>query len=247
MLNGNSAGRQFRLDEPRMVLGRHPDCDIVLEVGAVSRQHAKISKVGTDYRIEDLHSRNGTFVNGEQIQGVHVLQNGDRVKICDLTFAFSMDQSSLELRQRDDLNDTSLASAMFVEDGERSNSTIMSRLDIAAGAGGVRLSVNAETKLRALIEITQSLSRALVMDEVLPKLIDSLFKIFIQADRGFVVLKGPDGSLLPKVVRHRRPDNEETIRISRTIVSQVMNTRQAITTRIDSTNPPTTLAWMKLV
>ena len=63
-------------------------------------------------------------------------------------------------------------------------STIMSKLDISSGAAGVRLSVNPEMKLRALIEITQNLRKSLAVDEVLPKLLDSLFKIFVQADRG---------------------------------------------------------------
>ena len=41
-----------------------------------------------DYFIEDLHSRNGTFVNGRLIEGRQLLQNGDRLKICDLSFTF---------------------------------------------------------------------------------------------------------------------------------------------------------------
>ncbi|MBL9083519.1 MAG: SpoIIE family protein phosphatase, partial [Planctomycetales bacterium] len=59
--------------------------------------------------------------------------------------------------------------------------------------------------------------------------IDSLFKIFIQADRGFVVLRDPDtGALIPKAVKYRRGDDAESIRISRTIVNQVMSSKEAI-------------------
>ena len=74
-------------------------------------------------------------------------------------------------------------------------STIMSKLDVASSNSGVRLTVNPEVKLRAMIEIAQNLGKAVSLDEVLPKLLDSLFKIFMQADRGFVVLRTmPDGT-----------------------------------------------------
>ena len=65
-MNGTSAGKLFPLGDSA-VLGRHPDCDVVLDVGAVSRQHARITKSGEDYLVEDLQSRNGTFLNGARV------------------------------------------------------------------------------------------------------------------------------------------------------------------------------------
>ena len=59
------------------------------------------------------------------------------------------------------------------------------------GSTGLRLEVNTEAKLKALIEISQNLGKALGLAEVLPKLLDSLFAIFLQADRGFIVLCDP--------------------------------------------------------
>jgi sigma-B regulation protein RsbU (phosphoserine phosphatase) len=59
--------------------------------------------------------------------------------------------------------------------------------------------------------------------------LDSLFKIFLQADRGFVVLQGPEpGILVPKAMKLRRADSEDTIRISRTIVRKAMDDKEAI-------------------
>ena len=74
VLNGLNPGQQFPLDREKSVMGRSPDCDIVLDVGAVSRQHAQISAASKDYFVEDLKSRNGTFVNGELIHGRPQLQ-----------------------------------------------------------------------------------------------------------------------------------------------------------------------------
>ena len=81
-------------------MGRHPDCDIVLDAGAVSRQHAQITVVGGDFLIEDLRSRNGTFVNGHAIQGQHKLADGDRLKICDLSFTFYLEEPSSDNHRR---------------------------------------------------------------------------------------------------------------------------------------------------
>jgi phosphoserine phosphatase RsbU/P len=109
------------------------------------------------------------------------------------------------------------------------NSTVMSRLDASPRRPGAQLIVNPEVKLRAMIEISHSLGRAVALEEVLPKLLDSMFKIFVQADRGFIILRqGADGPLVPKAIKHRRPDQEDRVRISRTIISQVIESKEAI-------------------
>src|SRR5688572_7445538 len=87
-LNGASPGRRYPLDRAKSVLGRSADCDIVLDAGAVSRFHAQILRVGKGYFVEDLKSRNGTFLNGERITERQALRNRDDLKICDLHFAF---------------------------------------------------------------------------------------------------------------------------------------------------------------
>ena len=226
---------EISLESDRAVLGRHPDCDVVLDAASVSRQHAQITRDGGDFFIEDLHSRNGTFVNGQLVQDRQQLQDGDRLKICDLSLAFFNEQPSARLPGGIDLSGSSLA--LMVDDAAPGGtSTVMSKLDVSASSSGVRLAVNPEVKLRAMIEISHNLAKAVSLDEVLVKLLDSLFKIFIQADRGFVILRtGPEGVLVPRAVKHRRPEMEDQVRISRTIVRQVMDTKEAVLSA-DATN-----------
>jgi len=226
IVSTSGASEQFPLHGERAVMGRHPDCDLVLESASVSRQHAQILRENNQFFVEDLHSRNGTFVNGQLISGRKLLQDGDRLKICDLSFTFYTDQPSDRMR----LTDTSALALLEDDNGAAaSQSSIMSKLDVTSSNSGVRLTVNPEAKLRAMIEIAQNLGKAVSLDEVLSKLLDSLFKIFLQADRGFVILKsGPEGILIPKAVKHRRTDNEDQIRVSRTIVNQVMRTQEAV-------------------
>ena len=64
---------------------------------------------------------------------------------------------------------------------------------------------------------------------MLEGLLESLFAVFLQADRGFVVLKDArTGRLIPKAVKYRRANEQQTVRISRTIVNSVMNIKEAI-------------------
>src|SRR3990172_1094363 len=182
LLNATGADKEVLLELDRMVLGRHPDCDVVLDSASVSRQHAQIVRENGKYFVEDLHSRNGTFVNGRIIQGRHPLADGDRVKICDLSYTFYTNLPSPVLSSLVGTEGSSLA--LIVDDAPTtSTSTIVSKLDLASSNAGVRLTVNPEVKLRAMIEIAHNLGKAVSLDEVLSKLLDSLFKIFIQADR----------------------------------------------------------------
>lgn len=78
MPDGN--GRRVRVDQPAMIIGRSKSVDITLDAPVVSRQHARLERVGDDYWITDLGSSNGTLVNGAEIGTVR-LQNGDLITL----------------------------------------------------------------------------------------------------------------------------------------------------------------------
>ena len=63
-----------------MTIGRHKDNSIVLPAPTVSSFHAEVEKVGQRYRVRDLRSSNGTFVNGQSVKK-HFLQNGDTIEL----------------------------------------------------------------------------------------------------------------------------------------------------------------------
>jgi pSer/pThr/pTyr-binding forkhead associated (FHA) protein len=70
----------YELTKDRIVIGRSPDCDISLDVPAMSRFHAQFVRTADGYSFEDLGSRNGSYVNGEGIGDRRVpLHNGDRI------------------------------------------------------------------------------------------------------------------------------------------------------------------------
>jgi serine phosphatase RsbU (regulator of sigma subunit)/pSer/pThr/pTyr-binding forkhead associated (FHA) protein len=229
-MQGLNPGQLFPLEKESTVLGRHPDCDIVLESGAVSRQHARVTCVDGNYYVEDLHSRNGTFVNGRMVVDRQLLADGDQLGICELVFSFHLGPSDPDVEFEEEAPGNIEATAAMIDDGRRTpSSTIMSKLDVSSGSSGLKLEVNPQAKLKALVEIGQNLGKALGLGEVLPKLLDSLFKIFVQADRGFIALKdSATGRLVSKAVKYRRQQDAERARISRTIVHAVMSGKEAI-------------------
>lgn len=69
-------------------IGRGSENDIVLDDIYVSHHHAIIAPIRNLYQIEDLQSRNHTYVNGKILNGKAYLQNGDTIKIGCVTFRF---------------------------------------------------------------------------------------------------------------------------------------------------------------
>jgi pSer/pThr/pTyr-binding forkhead associated (FHA) protein len=77
---GPAAGQRFELDS-EVVLGREGVSATIAEDSELSRRHAAVRPAAGGFEIEDLGSRNGTFVNGQKIEGATRLSGGDAIKI----------------------------------------------------------------------------------------------------------------------------------------------------------------------
>ena len=80
-----TTGARYPL-KPRTTLGRSPDSDIVLADSGCSTHHAIIRTVPEGWILEDLGSTNGSWVNGEWVQGTHALAEGDLLQLGNLRF-----------------------------------------------------------------------------------------------------------------------------------------------------------------
>ena len=78
--SGRLAGTRIPLGDNDILIGRNPDCHLVLEDDFSSGRHARIFPAQGGWGVEDLGSTNGTFVNGERVDSEH-LRDGDQVTI----------------------------------------------------------------------------------------------------------------------------------------------------------------------
>ncbi len=78
---GDKAGQRWTVQSDLVVLGRGNECDLLLPEPQVSRQHIKIKQIAGQYVLEDLDSKNGTWVNGQQVKGERVLRDGDEINV----------------------------------------------------------------------------------------------------------------------------------------------------------------------
>ncbi|MBU0511217.1 MAG: ATP-binding cassette domain-containing protein, partial [Chloroflexi bacterium] len=77
-----------------LTFGRDPSNDVQLDVPTISHYHAQVERIGRRYRISDLNSANGTFVNDEGIEGDVWLTDGDTIRIGPYRFITGQDQLS---------------------------------------------------------------------------------------------------------------------------------------------------------
>ncbi len=85
----------------QITIGRDPSNDVVLDTPAVSRYHAQVERVGQRYRVRDLRSSNGTFVNGERIEGNVWLRPNDAIRIGPNRFVMGKDRLAQYDESRD--------------------------------------------------------------------------------------------------------------------------------------------------
>jgi adenylate cyclase len=213
--------RRFHVRE-KVAIGRHPAQDIQLLDRVVSKEHAVIERRNGEFFLVDVGSRNGTYVNGHQIGKPHQLEDGDEITIGSTAFTY-----------KDSDQPTSLIERVTVLEVDSAIRTRISHADF--GFLPETKIANIETlradyeKLRIANELNSALSMEFDLEKLLHKILDRAFAIF-KCDRGVVLVQDEHGDLVPRAARERSKPQEdpEDIRISETILNEVIENRQAI-------------------
>ena len=78
---GKLDGGRWVLDSEELIIGRGKDCGLIVPDRQVSRHHARIRRTDRGYVLEDLSSKNGTHLNGVEVEDGVVLQDGDEIQV----------------------------------------------------------------------------------------------------------------------------------------------------------------------
>lgn len=246
MVTGTEPGKVVEITGERVVFGRHPSCEIVLDNAAVSRHHAQILETHGSFYIEDLCSRNRTLLNGIPIEGRTQLRDTDSIKVCDVVFDFflskrSADKSSFvppqsaagskkEGNNQKKTNSGVSSGSIFDEPEieDTGGSSILSRRD-AGATSSLWIGHNPEAKLKAVLEISKALGSILDVEDVLQATLDGLFKVFPQAEEGFVLLRDDARKkLVARATKARNKEDDTLVRISMTVVRQAMKSCEGL-------------------
>ncbi|MGD2127141.1 MAG: diguanylate cyclase [Desulfobacteraceae bacterium] len=212
--NGSLQGRSFHLKNDTTLIGRSPDSDIPIHDPSVSRRHARIVRSGEKYFIEDLESRNGTWVNG------CALRRGERFQL-QRGLPIAIGNVSISLGKRD--------SEALVPN--------QCSIDLSEDLAGDREDVlHADTiissrrRLQQVYEATTFLMRSSDIEEICEKIMDYLFFYFERIDGGTILLVQDNSGELKEVVSRSRDEKALGVNYDLSIVTRAMHEARAVVT-----------------
>ncbi len=224
----------FPVEPTGVTVGRHPDNLLPLALDSVSRYHARLTRLDDQWVLTDLHSSNGTFINGNRIDAPQPLHDGDTITFGKANFTFGVQPADADagavsdhtsgIRLVGDTEDSSVILSTQVSDGtpyktatvERTTEESLDRLN---------------QRLLALYRLSDILRGATRRETIIPALMELVFEN-LPADRG-VALSIVDGTeeLVPELFHFRkRVENRELI-LSKTITHRVLTERVAVLSR----------------
>ena len=241
VIKGADEGKLFELTAEQITVGRDAANTLRLHDTEVSRRHAEFVRTPDGYRLRDLGSVNGSFVNDQPARDV-LLRPGDQVQIGQtvLVFNFSRDETPPDdLADRINLiarQDVDLASAIVRTVGETQGSRLLTHPDKADGPW-------LRANLGVIYEAVQAVSHILDLDQLLERIMDLIF-LHLDADRGCIMLRpssagedsGDDANgrlavdeFEPKALRWRESaQRQEKMPVSRTVMEYVLKEKQGV-------------------
>jgi adenylate cyclase len=242
----------YHIFKEEITIGRGKENDIALKDSTISRNHAKITKSGNEYRLIDLGSFNGTLINGKPVQNA-ILRDKDQIRIGLTKLIFSAKkQSSASYAdsqilfseangESDDqhiiksrpLADFKKPEELLIRDIGRKSPSIGNNVEDYISQEGVSTLERSNKVLFVLYEISKQLNAIGDFDELLKKIMDLIFMV-IDADYGFLILTGEKSkdNLVPVVVKIKNDKIREKgeLRASRTIVNKVIRDKVSLMT-----------------
>lgn len=206
VISGPDKSRVYRLSGDVTVIGREENIEVSLTDRSASRRHARITKVGRSYEIEDLGSGNGTLVNAEPIAAAKKLHEGDLIIIGKDTMRFHQHEES--------------RTAAADGEGFRTDATITMR-DLQRELTGQHAAPTewdedqrSRNDMAAIFRVGQSFNGLQTTDDLYPKIIEVILAELPRADRATLLLSEGEE---PEPVVQLSQARKNTIRITDTL------------------------------
>ena len=212
----------FVLSSSEVPIGRDPANLLSVSDPSLSRRHCVITREGERYKIRDLDSRNGTFVNGEAVKETW-LQHGDQISLGDSVFVLQLADDGEEPAggkvEFDDAITHATAQLRPQDVLYLHPDRIQNQLPATS-----RLSRN----LNALLKISRMVHAIRDLEQLQAQILDLIFEVS-PAERGAILLDGKGSEQFASVfARYRGASSAQTVRVSRTIARRVLQEGVAI-------------------
>jgi Nif-specific regulatory protein len=210
----------FALSSGEVPIGRDPLNLIAISDPSLSRRHCLLTHDGEIFKIRDLESRNGTYVNGVAVKEQE-LHHGDQIAIGDSVFMLLLKEEPAADEARVEFEDgLTQAMAQF-----RPQDVLYLHPEkiLRELPPNSRLARN----LNALLKISRIVHAIRDLDHLQSQILESIFEV-VPAERGAVLLDPKGDSFASTFARHRVASSKQPVRVSRTIARQVLEEGLAI-------------------
>ena len=211
-----------------LVAGRDSECNLELPDPRVSRLHARFVWDGTTCQVVDANSSNGTFVNEKQVKQAD-LKVGDVVRLGGTRLRLrAPSRTKGASRPR-----TSVFGIRETAIPEMAHSVSLSEVDQASTGDPSSL----QHRLAKVIHVSELLATARNLDDLYEPVLDSLFGLFPQTDRAFLMLGDRVENLDPRAMRQSQPSAPGQLVVSSTICRHALEKGEAIVYREGESAP----------
>jgi len=251
ILEGPSKGQSFDLESDITFIGRGTDNDIQIKENSVSRKHIKITKKKDSYYIEDLHSKNGTFIKGVQIhpEKVFRLAQGIPIAVGNVVISFGripLDEASAPTEPIDvsnDLSDDDIAILDSLDIAKEINEGDRASIDEALSASKeipehtetfvqdrpLTPHKNVELIYKVSTILMESLNIGESIDGILETIMNYILDLLKRLDRGAFILVNAETGEITGLIPILRKSTGDSIKVySRTIVNRVLKERKPV-------------------
>jgi Nif-specific regulatory protein len=210
---GPLRGSSFPISSEEISIGREPTNLVSVLDSSVSRKHCRIHHAGGEFKIQDLNSRNSTFVNGVPITE-RTLASGDEIKVGNSLFVFVLPGNGAA---------SPATSVEFTK--EDAGSTIILRKQDAVYLRDLEKAATTNRTVRdlnVLLRISKAVNSVRGLEALERQVIESIFEV-APADRGAILMcdRGLD-DCTSVFGWDRRNGANPAVQVSRTIVAQVL-------------------------